>query len=30
MIVVGTGPGSELLNGFMENTEIFKILQKGL
>ncbi|MCX6968171.1 MAG: alkaline phosphatase [Verrucomicrobia bacterium] len=30
MIVVGSGPGSELLNGFMENTEIFQILQKGL
>jgi len=30
MIVVGSGPGSELLNGFMDNTEVFKILQKGL
>jgi len=30
MIAVGSGPGSELLNGFMENTEVFKILQKGL
>ena len=30
MIVVGSGPGSELLGGFMESTEVFKILQKGL
>ena len=30
MIVVGSGPGSELLNGFMDNTEMFTILQKGL
>ena len=30
MIAVGSGPGSELLNGFMENTEIFEILKKGL
>ena len=30
MIIVGSGPGSELLGGFMDNTEVFKILQKGL
>ncbi len=30
MIIIGSGPGSELLNGFMENTEVFQILQKGL
>ena len=30
MIIVGAGPGSELLGGFMDNTEVFKILQKGL
>ena len=30
MITVGTGPGSEMIKGFMENTEIFKILEQGL
>jgi alkaline phosphatase len=30
MIGVATGPGSEGLNGFIDNTEIFKIIQKGL
>jgi alkaline phosphatase len=27
MIAVGVGPGSEALNGFMDNTEIFRIIQ---
>ena len=30
MIGVGTGPGSEQLHGFLDNTEIFRILKKGL
>ena len=30
MIIVGSGPGSELLNGFMDNTNVFQLLQKGL
>jgi len=30
MIAVGVGPGAERVNGFMDNTDIFKILQKEL
>lgn len=30
MIGVATGPGSEALSGFIDNTEVFKIMQKGL
>ena len=30
MILLGTGPGSENLGGFMENTDVFQIIQKGL
>lgn len=30
MIIVGTGPGSEVINGFLDNTVVFKIIQKGL
>jgi alkaline phosphatase len=30
MIGVATGPGSEALNGFIDNIEVFKIMQKGL
>ena len=29
-LAVGVGPGSETLKGFQENTEVFKILKKGL
>jgi len=30
VIAVSSGPGSEELTGFMDNTDIFKIIQKGL
>ena len=30
MIAVGIGPGSEPLNGFLDNTDVFRILSKGL
>ena len=30
MIGVGTGPGSEQLHGFLDNTDIFKILKQSL
>ncbi|XHR27031.1 MAG: alkaline phosphatase [Chthoniobacteraceae bacterium] len=30
MILLGTGPGSEGIGGFMENTDVFPIIQKGL
>ena len=30
MLILGAGPGSEGVNGFMENTEVFKIIQKQL
>ena len=30
MIAIGSGPGSEELAGFMDNTVIFRILKKGL
>ena len=30
MILLGSGPGSETIGGFMENTDVFSIIQKGL
>ena len=30
VIVVGAGPGSEAINGFMDNTDIFRLIEKGL
>ncbi|MDD5350941.1 MAG: alkaline phosphatase [Chthoniobacteraceae bacterium] len=30
MILLGSGPGSEEIGGFLENTDVFKILRKGL
>lgn len=30
MLILGTGPGSEGVNGFMENTEVFNLIQKQL
>ncbi len=30
VIAVGTGPGSEALNGFMDNTDIFRLIEKAL
>ena len=30
VIAVSSGPGSEELTGFKDNTDIFKIIQKGL
>jgi alkaline phosphatase len=30
VIAVGTGPGSETINGFMDNTDIFRLIEKAL
>ena len=30
VIAVGTGPGSETINGFMDNTDIFRLSEKAL
>ncbi len=30
MLFLGTGPGSETIGGFMENTDVFPLIQKGL
>jgi alkaline phosphatase len=30
VIAVGSGPGSEALKGFQDNTEIFRIVQEQL
>lgn len=30
MIMVGSGPGSEAIHGFMDNTEVFEIVKKAL
>jgi alkaline phosphatase len=30
VIALGAGPGSEAINGFMDNTDIFRLIEKGL
>ena len=29
-VVVATGPGSEKIHGFIDNTDLFRIIEKGL